>query len=236
MRFGGKGRQQWSKIIENHDPDVILAQETYAPQEHLPPLFDGDLHQHAVWHPVAEQPWGSAVFVKSCIPRPISLPDFSGNVVGAEMEDWPWLDSPGSRLRIFSVHAPKRGDYQKAVNSILDMILDVADGCDVVIGGDFNLTVSERHSSEPLTTSAADRAIQLRLQEEFGLINCWQTANPDKRLTQTLRWTRDRETNFHCDGIFVPKSWAGRLLSCHVLAGTEWDDLSDHNPVAAEFQ
>jgi hypothetical protein len=78
-------------------------------------------------------------------------------------------------------------------------------------------------------------AIQARLADEFGVVNCWQSANPDLPLPQTLRWTGDRTIPYHCDGIFVPKSWRDRLRSCVVLDGDEWNLLSDHNPVLATF-
>jgi endonuclease/exonuclease/phosphatase family metal-dependent hydrolase len=238
MRRGGAGRTHWSRILADHDPDVLLAQETYAPQEHLSPSKHGDLHQHAVWAKVATVPWGSAVYVKSVIPRPITIPvsDFAGWVVGGEVTDFAWSKSGAPKVQIFSVHAPKIASYQKAINSILDMISGLTDGCDLVIAGDFNLTVSERQATEPLETLRDDRAIQARLRDEFGLVNCWQTTHPGEPLPQTLRWENAPETPYHCDGIFVPKSWACRLRSCKVLSDGAWADLSDHNPVAAEFE
>lgn len=81
----------------------------------------------------------------------------------------------------------RRDEYQQVVNSILDMLVDHRDGCEVVIGGDFNLTVSKRHESENRITEKADLKIQSRLGDEFGLLNYWQTANPDNPLAQTLR-------------------------------------------------
>ena len=77
----------------------------------------------------------------------------------------------------------------------------------------------ERHESEELRTSPADLKIQARLHNEFGLINCWQSANPNQPLPQTLRWSSKRNIPYHCDGIFVPKSWADRLQSCEVVSG-----------------
>ena len=61
------------------------------------------------------------------------------------------------------------------VNSILDMIGKHRDGCDIVIGGDFNLSVSERHPSEERKNKKCNLEIQARLRNELGLINCWQT-------------------------------------------------------------
>jgi hypothetical protein len=37
------------------------------------------------------------------------------------------------------------------------------------------------------------------------------------------------------DGLFLPRSWAGRLLDCEVISSPGWDRLSDHNPVMARF-
>jgi len=121
------------------------------------------------------------------------------------------------------------------VNKLLDEIGSVAGGRKIIIGGDFNLTVSHWSESER-PVSKQDLAIQTRLSEEFGLLNCWQAANPNQPLSQTLRWTGNRTIPYHCDGLFVPKSWADRLGSCVVLAGDDWDRLSDHNPVIAQFR
>ena len=93
------------------------------------------------------------------------------------------------------------------------------------------------HSDEPdRSVSKQDLAIQARLADKFGLVNCWQTANPNQPLPQTLRWTKDRTIPFHCDGLFVPKSWKDRLESCVVLSGDDWNRLSDHNPVIAQLR
>ncbi len=80
-----------------------------------------------------------------------------------------------------------------------------------------------------------NRLIQARLRDDFSLINCWETANPGVVPAQTLRWSRNPTVPYHCDGIFVPASWSPKLKSCEVLSGPLWDQLSDHNPVVAEF-
>ncbi len=241
MHFGGRGRTQWTEILNRVQPDIFLAQETFAPAEHLTPLLHGRRYKHAVWQPVQSngktQIWGSAVFAEPWLPTLIELPDFFGWVVGVEIHEFTGLDGSIQRLRVFSLHAPTGlGTYQKVVNAILDMLLEYRHGCEVVIGGDFNLTVGERHASEDQVTSKADRKIQVRLRDEFGLVNCWQTANPGMPLAQTLTWGKNRAVPYHCDGLFVPKSWAPRLRSCIALSGGIWESLSDHRPVVAEFE
>jgi len=228
---GGSQRVHWIKMIEDFGVDLLLVQESYVHDEHLPSLLYPHARNQSVWTMVEQTGWGSAVFSKTGSVK-LAVPGYSGWVVGAEISEASWQADP---LLAFSVHAPKFKDsYSKHVNKILDEIKKVAEGREVVIGGDFNLTVSYWPGSErPI--SKQELAIQARLADDFGLLNCWQAANPDQPLHQTLRWTRDRTIPYHCDGLFVPKTWNERLESCVVLSGDEWNRLSDHNPVVACF-
>jgi hypothetical protein len=236
LRFGGSGNSHWGKVFEDFAPDVFLVQESYDPIEHLPPLLHGNLHRDACWKCVEGLKWGSAVCVRGKAARKLGLPDFPGHVVGVEVDGSAFSISDGRPIRFFSIHAPDRGGYQRAVNSILDMIgANRGDG-DLVIGGDFNLTVAERLSTEELKTSKADQAILARLKDEFDLVAAWQVANAGVPLPQTLRWAKDKVTPFHCDGVFIPQKWTSRVRSCTVVSGQEWDKLSDHNPVIVEIE
>jgi hypothetical protein len=232
---GGSQRVHWIKMIEDFGVDLLLVQETYPHHEHLPPLLYPDAVRQSAWEMVEGNGWGSAVFTRSGSVKPVSVPNFYGWVVGAEITGASWQAGIADPLLVFSVHAPSgAGAYSKVVNKLLDEIRKVAAGREAVIGGDFNLTVS-RWPGPERPTCKQDLAIQARLAQEFGLLNCWQAANPGQPLCQTLRWTGDRTIPYHCDGIFVPESWRDRLQSCVVLAGGEWNRLSDHNAVVACF-
>jgi endonuclease/exonuclease/phosphatase family metal-dependent hydrolase len=233
---GGSQRVHWAKLIEEHSVDLLLVQESYAHDEHLPPHRYPNARLQSVWEMVEQNGWGSAVFSRTGSVRPVAVAGFSGWVVGAKLRGAFWQAEFADPLLVFSVHTPSRAEsYHKQVNKLLDAIRKVAGGREVVIGGDFNLTVSNWSGSER-PVRKPELAIQARLADEFGLVNCWQEANPDRPLPQTLRWTGDRTVPYHCDGIFVPKAWKDRLQSCVVLAGDEWVRLSDHNPVVAQFR
>jgi len=232
---GGSQRVHWVRLIEDFGVDLLLVQESYPHHEHLPPLMFPKVGKQSAWEMAEKNGWGSAVFSCTGSVKSVAVPNFPGWVVGAEISGASWQTGVADPLLAFSVHAPSKGEaYWKQVNKLLDEIKKVATDREVVIGGDFNLTVSNSPGPER-PTCKQDLAIQARLTEEFGLLNCWQAANPDKPLCQTLRWTRDKTIPYHCDGIFVPKAWKDRLESCSVLAGDEWDRLSDHNPVMATF-
>jgi endonuclease/exonuclease/phosphatase family metal-dependent hydrolase len=125
--------------------------------------------------------------------------------------------------------------YVRTLHRILDRVARQRDGADLILGGDFNVVVGNRHPNEQLTVNRGEREILDRLSAEFDLISCWQAANPGRPLAQTLRWSADRIAPYHCDGIFVPSAWGARLASCRVVTGSRWVGLSDHNPVVAEF-
>ena len=233
---GGSHRVHWTKMIEDQGVDLLFVQESYQHDDHRPPLLYPGSRNRSVWEMVEQNGWGSAVYSNSGTLKQISVPGFTGWVVVAQISGAFWQSHSDDSLMAFSVHAPSRAEsYSKQVNRLLDEIGRIAAGSEIVIGGDFNLTVSNWSGSER-PVSKQDLAIQLRLSEEFGLLNCWQAANPNQKLPQTLRWTKDRTIPYHCDGLFVPKSWKDRLESCEVLSGDDWNQLSDHNPVVAQFR
>lgn len=233
LRLGGKADQRihWTQIFEVGNPDILLLQETCHPQQYVTGEF-WESHQHQMrWVNVGNNAWGSAVFVRSGSVQPIEVPDFEGNVVGVEVAEFAWTPLRGRTLRIFGVHAP--APYKPSINRLLDWVATLPDDADLIIGGDFNLTVGARHPAE--ASKDQDLWLLKRLRQEFGLMSCWQAANPNRNLAQTLRWDRDRGTPYHCDGIFVPAAWYRYLDQCEVLSSPMWEELSDHNPVVATF-
>lgn len=232
---GGIRKVHWTKLIDEHGVDLLLVQESFPSSVHLPSQRFPEVQTRCVWEQVESRRWGSGIYAVAGSLIKIAIPNFEGWAVGAKFSAPGGLNI-GESLMVFCVHAPSRKQsYQRQVNQLLDEIARLAGGQEIVIGGDFNLTVSNWKGPDR-STSQPDLAIQARLAEEFGLINCWQTANPNQPLHQTLRWSNNRTVPYHCDGIFVPKSWASRLVSCNVLSSPEWEQLSDHNPVVAEFR
>src|SRR5262245_29893191 len=211
---GGALRVHWIRLIEDFGVDLLLVQESYPSHEHLPPGQYPNAAKQTVWRMADKNGWGSAVFSRTGSIKPVAIPQFTGWVIGAEIRGASWQAGFADPLLVLSVHAPSKGEaYWKQVNKLLDEIKKVADGREMVIGGDFNWTVSHWPGPDR-PTCKRDMAIQARLADEFGLVNCWQAANPDQPLCQTLRWTGNRAIPYHCDGLFVPKAWKDRLKSC----------------------
>ena len=224
----------WSRLIRTFSPDLILAQEC------RPPLNSpGEKFRHACddvleWRAAGSRKWGSALFARSSQITPITIRGFTGWIVGGEIHNDLWSDRP---VRIFSIHGPAgEHGYIRTMQEILDRLSSHRRDADLILGGDFNVAVGYRKPTDKVRMLRGERDILDRLSNEFDLVSCWQAANPDRRLAQTLRWMANPQAPYHCDGIFVPRSWLSRLKSCRVVRGSRWSELSDHNPVIAEFE
>ena len=237
LRLGGQkqGHTQWQQLLEEK-PDICLIQETFDPKKYLDSERYELLQDKILWQPIEGEKWGSALLVSSGTVVPIDVPGLQGWVTGAEVKDFSWYGNEPRRLRVFSLHAPK--PYKQPIRKLLDWVqATFTDDYDLVIGGDFNLTVGIRHATEELKED--EYWILTAMQKELGLMSCWQMANPNQNLPQTLRWASDPTPNksksYHCDGIFVPARWYQWLDASAVLNSEQWKGLSDHYPVIAKF-
>jgi endonuclease/exonuclease/phosphatase family metal-dependent hydrolase len=235
--YGGKrdDGKQWSKLLDDFNPDFILAQETFDPccdsyAEHFIQKGKGN---SIIWRPVPAK-WGSAVVATRHELTEIPINGFEGWVVGARVADFRIGDEAPRPLMVFSIHTPSPGPYEQKVHEILDRIMEISRGSEILIGGDFNITTAFRHPTEEEKNTEGELTILRRLRTELGLTNALQAAQPNKKLPQTLRWSGNKNIPYHCDGIFVPHSWLRHLKSCDVI--TEgWSDKSDHFPILAEL-
>ena len=234
---GGSARRggHWARLARSLGPELVFAQECRRPAEAPAERYRLGPSDTLIWEPVAGRVWGSALLSRAAEVTPLAVPDFGGWVVGGEVRASGLAN--GRPLRAFSVHVPAGAHgYVRTVHEILDRLSPLSAGADLVLGGDFNVAVGYRQPREKRQISRGERGVLDRLSSDFGLTSCWQAAHPDRPLAQTLRWTADRLTPYHCDGIFVPLSWVRRLVSCRVVRGSVWDGLSDHNPVVAELE
>lgn len=221
----GAGVAAWPRLQADLQADIVLLQEaTAAPKS-----------AGVIWAKVPGGRWGSAVVSTFGSIRSISVPGYEGWMVGAE------IDSPFGPVAVFSVHAPTstptrpRRPYTDEVVEMLSRARkSVRPGVPLLVGGDFNFTLGERHASEALRTSDGDRKA-LGAIADAGLVSCWTAAHPDGPLPQTLRWSSDKapgkKTPYHCDGILIPRDWSHGLM-CEIHTDTRYE-ISDHNPVSA---
>src|SRR5262249_7323585 len=224
----------WSRLVARFSPDIVLAQECRAPHDSPGERFRPGPADTLLSALAPGRRWGSAVLVRDARATPLAIRGFGGWGVGVEVQRAAWATT--RPLRVFSIHCPagERG-YVRTMHQLLDRIARRRDGADLVLGGDFNVVVGYRQPGERIPVSRGEREILERLAGEFDLISCWQAAHPRPRPPPTPRGCAGPRGPCHCDGIFVPAAWSGRLASCRVATGSRWTALSDHNPVVAEL-
>ncbi len=221
LRMGGSATH-WHAVAEAFAPDLVLAQESFPP----PALALGP-GATVCWEAVPGHRWGSAISLRSGALTPVPVPGYEGWVTAADVDGLAL-----GPVRAVSVHVPAgSGGYVAVANRLLDRLASLADGRPLLLGGDFNVAVGRWIDYEPRRNRQAQLAFLDRLEHEFGLVSAWQRAHPGQPLAQTLRWTANPVTPYHCDGVFIPVTWAEAGLEATVVSGGDWDRRSDHNPV-----
>jgi len=105
---------------------------------------------------------------------------------------------------------------------LLDEIKAVAGRREVVIGGDFNVTVS--HWSGPeRPTCKQDSAIQARLAEEFRAVQLLAGGEPGPAVVPDAPVDRGPDDSVPLRRPLRAEVVESRLQSCVVLAGEEWE-------------
>ena len=232
LRSGGKrkGETSWEKILKEFSPDLVFAQETFDPSTYLAPEKQLHPEDSIIWQETSVG-WGSAIYARKAEVTPVAVPKFEGWVVGGKIERDSYSLLTDKPLFVFSVHTPSPGPYDKKALSILDAIKKISGDNECIIAGDFNITAAIRHPSEELKSSKLSNEFITRMRKEFGLVNSWQAINPNQNLPQTLRWNRNQDAPYHCDGIFIPLSWVQHIEQCTILNSEYWIKMSDHNPI-----
>lgn len=226
---GGSARRatHWQQLHAQLQPDVLLTQEC---KDDLPRRQFR--HKTRLWSEARARRWGTGMYARRLVAERVDVARFRGWITGGEVGAIAGLTT--RPIRMFSVHCPPgQHGYVRTMHDMIDRFRKLGKTADLVLGGDFNIAVGFRGPDEAVKVSKAERDVLTRITTELDLIPCWQTANPDRPLAQTLRWTGNRAAPYHCDGIFIPRAWQPRLVSCEVLSGPVWDALSDHNPVQA---
>ena len=233
---GGADFDATYRVLAALDADILLAQELRDPAEYLTKghrTWQDLDYCDPLWHPVADHGrWGSAIFVKhgvlSDIPTPAPL---TGWVVGAQITGMPNAEP----LTVFSMHTPTRESnyYPWQAQEVLEY-LKTRRVANWVVGGDFNVSISDPGAPSTREDNALEQQIRTYLRRTLGLANCWQTVHPNTPLPTTYHGGRRAQA--HIDGLFVAPDRAADLVDCWVV-GAEREDWGegDHYPVIATF-
>jgi endonuclease/exonuclease/phosphatase family metal-dependent hydrolase len=234
---GPRRAAEWVDILAALAPDLLFVQESRDPAQSWLDALPGADRAAWCWAPAPHGRWGCGLGVRAGQLEPLPVPPaWTGQICAALVAGRTWPGGDRAPVLAVSLHGPPGpgGGYVAEIGRILDWVGAVATGRMLILAGDFNVVVGLRPPGARPNVTAGERALLARLAGEFGLVPCWQTAHPGEPLARTLRWRRRTDSlPYHCDGLFVPQTWAAALTNCTVLEGPEWLPRSDHNPVVA---
>lgn len=242
---GGADYEAAHRVLAELKPDILLAQELRKPTEYLQRARQTWRHlgyQDPIWHGVPAHPpdrqWGSAIFVRAPLVHELPVPPkLEGWVVGLEVRAAAAINYGRDSLKIFSIHTPtqrENNNYIRQAQEVLEFLASQDDGTAMIVGGDFNVTISLRNAAADTPNLPTEQEIIAYLRRSLGLVNCWQASNPHQPVPRTFH--RTDQSRGHLDGIFVSASWYRYLVDCWVV-GAERGDWTegDHYPVVAAF-
>jgi len=206
----------WDYLDQELHPDILLVQEC----KEYPSSYQG-IGEHIG----GTRLWGSMVLSKKYALEPIYIPKHLGWVVGAKLE------IENYSLAIFSVHAKLIDIGRYVVPHLTQIFTDIMMAANdyqyLIIGGDLN---ASRRYDDVYSNPAQykHRNFFNWLETDLHLVSA-----TGKEERQTMRGNSTHL--YQNDHIYVSKNMRELLTNAQVLANDVISQVSDHNPVVAEF-
>lgn len=206
----------WDYIDNKINPDILMLQECRT----FP-----DSYQGVGKHIGGTRLWGSVVLSKKYTFQSIPIPKHAGWVAGAKVE------SDDFELLVFSLHAKLKDIGRYVVphlkNIFNEMMVSAGNAQNIIIGGDFNAArLYDSVYSQPV--EASHKKFFEWLETNLNLVSV--TGSEE---IQTMRG--NSKYPYQNDHIYVNKNMSELLKGSQILFDEQIKQLSDHNPVIAEF-
>ncbi|MEA2154520.1 MAG: exodeoxyribonuclease [Solirubrobacteraceae bacterium] len=236
-------------FLEQHDPDVVLMQETKAEAEAFPVAELAAAGYHAVHHSAGR--WaGVAIVARKELELADPVDGLPGELRGDEAR---WIEATAGGLRLVSVYVPNGREVGSPTFAEKLAFLDAAavragqlrGGAPMVIGGDFNVAPDDIDVYDPVAfegsthVTAQERSRIDALIAAGGLVDSYRHLHPgDVQYT----WWDYRQGHFHrglglrIDLLLASEALAGSIAACGIerdyRKGTK---PSDHAPLMVQI-
>jgi exodeoxyribonuclease-3 len=236
------------EFIELHRPDVLLLQETKAPQDAFPDLELADAGYHAVHHSAGQ--WaGVAVLARSELPLEDPALSLPGDPVPDEAR---WCEATVGGIRMASVYVPNgrtldSPEYPRKLaflDAMTARILELESQSPLIVAGDMNIAPADADVYDPpafeggthVSTAERDRLGQIL---DGGMVDAYRAVHPDE---VQYTWWDYRAGNFHkglglrIDLALVSTALAERVTACGIDRNfRKGKKPSDHAPLLVDL-
>ena len=223
---GGRATAGALEISDQVAADVVFLQEGSVGHLWKGPICSAQ---------VPGRSWGSAVLVRDGSLESISIPGYSGWVIGGCWR--PKVPGISEAIYLFSVHSPTANENEPRAGYVAESLqivhaicAEVPSAAPLVIGGDFNFTSFGERLPNELPANDGSELDALKQFRDLGLLVAWRDSHHGLPLPQTLRWKKAPATPYHCDG-FLLRGVDVSTIQCEVLSSGVVTRQSDHNPI-----
>jgi exodeoxyribonuclease III len=239
------------QFIETHAPDVLLLQETKAPQDAFPDLELADAGYHAVHHSAGR--WAGVALVAR---RELALEDAVLSLPGDPVpEEARWCEATIGGIRMASVYVPNGRSLDSPefprklafLDAMATRIAELQRGSatpSVLVAGDMNIAPADADVYDPpgfeggTHVSPAERGRLGRILEG-GMVDAYRTVHPDE---VQYTWWDYRAGHFHkgfglrIDLALLSAPLAERLTGCGIDRNfRKGSKPSDHAPLLVQL-
>jgi exodeoxyribonuclease-3 len=238
------------EFITTHGPDVLLLQETKAPEDAFPDLELADAGYHAVHHSAGR--WaGVAILARRQLTFEDPVLSLPGDPVPEEAR---WCEATVGGIRMASVYVPNgrsldSPEYPRKLaflDAMASRITELRGGPHerILVAGDMNIAPADPDVYDPAGfeggthVSAAERT-RLTGILEGGMVDAYRALHPDE---VQYTWWDYRAGHFHkglglrIDLALVSAPLAERLTACGIDRNfRKGSKPSDHAPLLVEL-
>jgi exodeoxyribonuclease III len=236
------------EIIELHRPDVLLMQETKAPQDAFPDIELAGAGYHAIHHSAGQ--WaGVALVARRDLPLKDPVLSLPGDSVSEEAR---WCEATVDGIRMASVYVPNgrtldSPEYPRKLaflDAMAARISALQTDSPVIVAGDMNIAPADLDVYDPASfeggthVSAKERG---RLGQILagGMVDAYRAVHPDE---VQYTWWDYRAGHFHkgfglrIDLALVSTELAERLTACGIDRNfRKGKKPSDHAPLLVDL-
>ena len=236
------------EFIELHRPDVLLLQETKAPQDAFPDLELAEAGYHAIHHSAGQ--WaGVALVARSDLPLEDPALSLPGDPVPEEAR---WCEATVDGIRLASVYVPNgrtldSPEYPRKLaflDAMAARISELRAVSPVIVAGDMNIAPADIDVYDPAafvggTHVSAEERNRLGEILAGGMVDAYRAVHPDD---VQYTWWDYRAGHFHkgfglrIDLALVSAALAERLTACGIDRNfRKGKKPSDHAPLLLDL-
>ncbi|MDP9377845.1 MAG: exodeoxyribonuclease III [Actinomycetota bacterium] len=236
------------EFLRQHEPDVLLMQETKCEPQAFPSDALAEAGYHAAHHSAGR--WAG---VAIAVPLDVELPDVALGLPGEPApEEARWIEAGVGPLRVVSVYVPNGRavdsptfrDKLAFLEAMRERVRELSSGS-LLVAGDMNVCATDLDVYDPAAFAGSTHVTKDEREcfgavVDAGMVDAFRYLHPEE---PGFTWWDYRQGHFHrklglrIDYLLLSQALSGTLRSCGIDRNyRKGQKPSDHAPLLAELE